>query len=194
MGVLHGVATTVGRALRKARAGEDKLAANRLDTRGLPRIDVTCPAFESGRAIPRHYAMQGENVSPPLRWSGVPPQAEEVVILCEDPDAPLFKPFVHWIVTGISPSVTEIPEAFEVGPVLHSLPGARQGKNTMRRVAYDGPAPPPGHGPHRYHFQVFALKHPLRTSSTPLTREQLVEQLRDNVIAFGEIVGVYQKN
>ncbi|NUP13656.1 MAG: YbhB/YbcL family Raf kinase inhibitor-like protein [Polyangiaceae bacterium] len=193
MGILHGVVATVGRALRKARAGEDKLAAKRLNAIGTPTIDVTSPAFKAGGAIPRRYATQGANVSPPLKFRGIPREAEEIVVLCEDPDAPLFRPFAHWIVTGISPSVTELPEGLEEGPVLSSLPGARQGKNTKRRVAYDGPSPPAGHGEHRYHFQVFALNRPLPTSEIPIDREELVEQLRDRVIGFGEIVGVYQK-
>jgi hypothetical protein len=193
MGVLHGVVATVGRALRKARAGEDKLASKRVNVAAAAKIEVTSPAFDADGRIPRRFAMQGENVSPPLKLHGVPPQAEEVVILCEDPDAPLFSPFVHWILTGISPSVEEISEGLEVGPVLNTLPGAKQGKNTLRRVAYDGPSPPPGHGEHRYHFQVFALKHPLPPSTTPIQRDDLLEQMRDNVIGFGELVGTYEK-
>ena len=193
MGLLHGVAVSVGKALKRARAGEDKLASRRLDLSGVARIDVTSHAFVHGGAIPREYAMQGRNVSPPLSIRGVPPQAEEVVVLCEDPDAPLFKPFVHWILKGVSPSVSEIPEGIEAGPMLHTIPGAKQGKNTMRRVAYDGPAPPPGHGPHRYHFQVFALDRPLPSPTMPPTRDELLEQMRGHVIAYGDLVGTYQK-
>jgi hypothetical protein len=103
----HVIARVIGKALRGIRAGDKHLACHDPALSTVPvRIRLTSSAFEDGRAIPIRYAGEGagENISPPLSWSGVPEDAAELVLIMQDPDAPLPRPVVHLIATGIPPS------------------------------------------------------------------------------------------
>jgi Raf kinase inhibitor-like YbhB/YbcL family protein len=99
--------------------------------------------------------------------------------MVEDPDAPTPMPFVHWLVHGLSPTTTLVS-------------GGKTGKTTMRHDRFDGPAPPPGHGPHHYHFQVFALDRELGLDDG-VGRTELLDAMEGHVIAAGEIVGIYER-
>jgi Raf kinase inhibitor-like YbhB/YbcL family protein len=101
------------------------------------------------------------------------------------------KPFVHWIAYGIPPNATGLPEGI---PSKHAPPGSRvfQSKNGARTDGYLGPAPPPGHGVHHYHFQVFALSEPLRFQVPP-TREALMDAMRGHIVGYGDLVGTYER-
>jgi len=181
----------VGKALRPVRAGDDDLAIERLRARALPKIEVHSASFGDDHVIAaRHTHSDGEDISPALRWHGVPEAAAELVILCEDPDAPLPKPFVHWIAYGIMPSDGGLLEGVRAEPRADS--GMMQGKNTLRSDGYTGPAPPPGHGTHHYHFQIFALDRRLDLEPGA-TRDELVEAMRGHIIAAGEVVGTYER-
>lgn len=112
-------------------------------------IELTSPAFEQGGSIPPTYARSGDDVSPPLRWTGVPAGTAELALVVEDPDAPRGT-FRHWIVTGLDPSLDHL----EAG----TLPeGASEGRNEVGDVGYGGPQPPEGEQ-HRYVFQLLALE------------------------------------
>jgi Raf kinase inhibitor-like YbhB/YbcL family protein len=165
------------------------VAARRLGL-GAPTLTVTSGSFEREHAIPRKHA-GGHGRSPSLRWSAPPAGTRELVVLAEDPDAPTDKPFVHWIVTGLEADARELVEGLPTSS--RPLPsGAVQGKNDMRKEGYYGPEPPPGHGVHHYHFQLFAVDRPLGLTGA-VDREQLVEKLRDHVVAWGELVGTYER-
>jgi len=187
--VTHNLAALAGRILRPLRAGDEKLAANK-EGRLEHAIRLESPAFADGARIPDPFAGK-DGRSPPLRWSGVPAKARELVLICEDPDAPLPKPFVHWTVYDVAPSVTELPEGLPpTGQPLAN--GAIQGRNSMGRDGWIGPTPPPGHGVHHYHFQLFALDGRLDLEA-PVDRDKLVEAMRGRVLATGEIVGTYER-
>jgi Raf kinase inhibitor-like YbhB/YbcL family protein len=112
-------------------------------------------------------------------------------VLCEDPDAPLHKPYVHWLVYGIEPDTHVLHEGLPpTGAPLSD--GAQQGRNTAGDHGYTGPQPPPGHGRHHYHFQVFALDEPLDLHA-PVTRNRLVATMRGHVLAWGEIIGTSER-
>lgn len=111
---------------------------------------VTSPAFDEGDDIPVTHALDGDNVSPPLAWSGVPDDAAELALTVTDPDA---SNFVHWIVWGIDPSAGEVTAG--------AVPaGATVGTNQMGRPEWVGPAPPAGQA-HTYVFRLHALSRPL---------------------------------
>src|SRR2546426_810537 len=110
---------------------------------------LTSPAFADGHPIPAHYTCDGANVSPELRWSDVPEGTLSLALTCEDPDAPRGT-FTHWVIWNLDPTTGGI-RAGEVPA------GARQGRNDFGSVRYGGPCPPPGHGPHRYYFTLYAV-------------------------------------
>jgi Raf kinase inhibitor-like YbhB/YbcL family protein len=111
-------------------------------------IEVKSPAFSDGDEVPTQFTCDGENISPPLRWSGVPEEAAELRVSLTDPDAPR-GPFTHWLVTGVDPSAADV----EQGKVPA---GGTEQTNDFGETTYGGPCPPPG-SPHRYVFTVEAL-------------------------------------
>jgi Raf kinase inhibitor-like YbhB/YbcL family protein len=116
-------------------------------------IKLSSSAFTSRGTIPTQFTCSGRDISPPLRWSGVPGGARELALELIDLDAP-GGPFVHWSLARISPSVTSL-SAGEATP-----PGAVAGRNSFGKIGYGGPCPPSGAEPHRYVFVLLALRSP----------------------------------
>ena len=69
----------------------------------MPALQISSPVFSNGADIPRKYTCDGENVAPPLEWSGVPDQTKSVAVICDDPDAPSGT-FTHWVLYDIPAS------------------------------------------------------------------------------------------
>ncbi|WP_248963563.1 YbhB/YbcL family Raf kinase inhibitor-like protein [Sphaerisporangium perillae] len=144
-------------------------------------LSVSSPAFGHGAAIPKKHACAaqgGEDVSPPLAWSGVPSKARELAIVVDDPDAPGGS-YIHWIVTGIPASKTGLSEGATEGKVLPGSGG---------KAAYAGPCPPSG--VHHYHFIVYALGEPIQVSGDP---QEAHVKIKDAAIATGETVGTWAR-
>jgi Raf kinase inhibitor-like YbhB/YbcL family protein len=181
----------LGRLLRRAHAGEHKLLWNdlRLAAPG-PALRLSSPAFEAGGRLPLRYAGVGvgENLSPPLRWSEVPAQARELVLVLEDPDAPLLSPFLHLMLFGIAPDCTGLKE----GALSTIASTGRFGINTFRRRSYAGPRALPGHGPHRYVFQLFALSRALNLDVC--TRRQVLEGAAGSVLGRGRLDVTFERS
>jgi Raf kinase inhibitor-like YbhB/YbcL family protein len=114
------------------------------------RIRLTSTAFAQGATIPVRFTCDGEDVAPPLEWTGVPAIARSLALLLEDPDAP-DGTFVHWTLFDLAPSTT----ALRAGA---TPAGAREGKNSFGDEGYGGPCPPEGDRPHRYRFILYALR------------------------------------
>ena len=150
-------------------------------------MKVLSSAFSHGGAIPPKYTCTGEDLSPPLAWSGVPPEAQSLVLIVDDPDAPdpaaPKMTWVHWVLYNIPPACNGLPEA------VHALPaGTLEGVNDWRRTGYGGPCPPIGR--HRYFHRLYALDTILPDLHQP-TRAKLDAAMRAHVIAEGELVGTY---
>lgn len=151
-------------------------------------IVVTSPAFTQGSPIPSKYTCDGQDISPPLRWSGVPRDSRSLALVADDPDAPRGT-WVHWVMYSIPPSVAELPEGV---PTVDTTPqGARQGVNDSRKVGYSGPCPPRG-GPHRYFFKLYALDMEIDLSPGA-TKQDLLRAMEGHVIAEGQLMGTYQR-
>lgn len=184
MSLGHGIAKAVGQALSSVHAGDDKLARARLATDATARLSVTSPAFRDQGPLPNSATADGAGEPPALRWSSSAPGARSFVLLCEDPDAPKPDPFVHWLVYDIAGDAE--------GLDARSAQDARQGKNSMMSVGFTPAAPPPGHGVHHYHFQLFALDAPLNLAEGA-GRGSVLDAMKGHVIGFGETVGTYER-
>jgi Raf kinase inhibitor-like YbhB/YbcL family protein len=191
--MLEKIPPSLGRAARGVRAGAEDLAIADTELTGVnASIGVSSPAFGYNEPIPALYTADGEGCSPPLEWRGVPMNAEAVVLLIEDADSPTPHPMVHAIVWDLPGSDASLPEG-----ALPSAQGAAAakdhlGRNSMLSASYLPPDPPPGHGPHRYVFQVFALDVVPRFESTP-GRHELLERIKGHVIAKGLLIGTYER-
>jgi len=180
----------IGRLLRSVRAGDTHLAWNHLALREVPAvICVSIPEFEPREPIPARFAGRGvgDNVSPPLAWTGIPDGAVELALIVEDPSVPLPRPFVHAVVAGIPPAWTDLHEGAiaERGPV-------RLGKTTIGKREYAGPRPVSGHGPHSYVFQLFAAESPLDLSAS-FAKRDLLAALAGRTVAKGRLNGTYER-
>ena len=145
-------------------------------------LSLTSTAFEDGAAIPRLYSCEGEDLSPPLAWSEAPEEAKSLALIVDDPDAPSGT-FVHWLAWGIDPSS---------GGLLEGESASFEGTGGFGESGYRGPCPPPGHGPHRYFFRLYALDQQLDLAPGA-SREELEGAMQGHVLAGAELVGTYER-
>ncbi len=184
MSFAHEVQKKVGRAVAGMRAGAEKIASRRLGTEQNRTLSVSSPDFPAGGALPRSASKDGDGIPPAIGWGNPPETARSFVLVCEDPDAPLPEPFAHWLVYGIPADMTMLDATTRAA--------VREGKNSNLQVSFAPAAPPPGHGLHHYHFQVFALDMELGLNPG-VGRHELLESMRGHVVAWGEVVGTYER-
>lgn len=145
----------------------------------MKELTVTSSAFKHNGLIPSKYTCDGQDVNPPLSIEGVPDGANSLVLIVDDPDAPMGT-WDHWIVWNIQVAKT-------IGE--NSVPGT-EGMNSFRRQSYGGPCPPSG--THRYFFKVYALDTKLSLSGN--SRKKDVENaMKNHVLAQGQIIGLYKR-
>lgn len=161
-------------------------AADRTEEEAMS-IEVTSSAFVHEGLIPRRYTCDGEDISPPLVWRGLPEGTMSLALIVDDPDAPR-RTWVHWVIFNLPPGSGNLPE--NVPPQL-SLPGdSRQGMNDFGRVGYGGPCPPAGM--HRYYFRIYALDS-LLDLAPGSTKEALLKAMAGHILGEGELMGKYRR-
>jgi Raf kinase inhibitor-like YbhB/YbcL family protein len=151
-------------------------------------LDLISPAFEDGETIPSTYTCEGDDVSPPLEWSGVPEGTRTIALICDDPDAPMGT-WVHWVLYGLPADTTSLPEGVPADDVVAG--GASQGKNDFKKIGYGGPCPPPGK-PHRYFFKLYALDSELDLAPGA-SKKDVEKAMKGHVLAQGQLVGRYKR-
>jgi hypothetical protein len=190
--MLEKLPDVVGHALRGQRAGLDKTAFHAVDLRGgMAAISVASLAFADHAPIPARYTADGEGVSPPLQWSGVPAAAAAVLLIVEDADAPTPQPLVHAIVVALPAGDGALQEG-ALPSSNHDGAGLQVGRNSYLQASWLPPDPPPGHGVHRYAFQVFALEAGASFDAEP-GREAVLEAIRHHGLASGCLIGTYER-
>ena len=163
------------------------------DAQGAAEMTLTLEStsFENGAEIPRRHTCEGEDLSPPLAWSGVPEGAVSLALIVDDPDAPdpaaPKMTWVHWVVYNLPAAEGSLSE----GVAFDGLPaGTGVGLNDWQRADYGGPCPPIGR--HRYFFKLYALDTRLPEGWEP-TKAQLEAAIQGHVLARVELMGTYQK-
>jgi Raf kinase inhibitor-like YbhB/YbcL family protein len=160
----------------------------------LMNIAVTSAAFHHGERIPKKYTGEGQDVSPPISWDNVPPGTKELVLICDDPDAPTPEPWVHWVIYKIPTIERGLPEGTPRDARLKKPAKALQGKNSWPsdNIGYRGPMPPPGHGTHHYYFRVYAIGAKLPVEPG-MDKRTLLQEIAGHAIAEGVLMGTYQR-
>jgi phosphatidylethanolamine-binding protein (PEBP) family uncharacterized protein len=178
----------IGKLLRNVRAGEHKSPLAGSGFTAPCDITVTSTAFSDGGAMPVSSAGKGvgDNASPQLRWTGVPPATRQVVLIIDDVDVPLPRPLLHTVAV-IAPGLQDV----DTGTLRSGTPGIRFIPGSLGHRGYAGPRPVPGHGPHRYRFHVLALDEPIPDDVT--TAKALLKQMAGHVIARGVLTGTYER-
>jgi len=137
------------------------------------------PPFSAGKGV-------GDNTSPPLRLNGLPPGTRQLVLIIDDVDVPLPRPLLHTIAV-IEPTLNSVA----AGSLQPGSKGMRFVRADLGHHGYAGPRPIPGHGPHRYRFQVFALDEPI--AETVTTTKPLLAAMSGHVLARGVLTGSYER-
>jgi phosphatidylethanolamine-binding protein (PEBP) family uncharacterized protein len=182
---------SLGRVLRDQRSGIENIAFRQLLlSREVPRMTVRSSAFANMGAIPVQFTADGDGVSPPLEWDSIP-SAASVALIVEDADSPTAHPLVHGIAIIGPGDATLEAGALPTGDVEGD--GVAMGLNSFLRRSWLPPDPPPGHGPHRYAFQLFALGPGAASFSHPLGRQELLETILNHAIAAGCLIGTYER-
>jgi len=149
------------------------------------KLELQSPSFAAGGVLPQAFTCNGENVSPPLSWMNVPPEAKSMALICDDPDAP-DGTWVHWVLYNLPATTKSLPRKVPPRPTLNN--GASQGINDFKAVGYSGACPP--EGTHRYVFKLYALdiKMPLKTG---ISKAELLQAMDGHVLAQGQLVAKY---
>jgi phosphatidylethanolamine-binding protein (PEBP) family uncharacterized protein len=178
----------IGKLLRNVRAGEHKSPLAGSGFTAPCDITVTSAAFSDGGTMPVSSAGKGvgDNASPQLRWTGVPPATRQLVLIIDDVDVPLPRPLLHTVAV-IEPGVQDV----ETGALQPGTSGMRFIPGGLGHRGYAGPRPIPGHGPHRYRFHVLALDEPIPDHITKA--KALLKQITGHVIARGVLTGTYER-
>jgi Raf kinase inhibitor-like YbhB/YbcL family protein len=155
-------------------------------------LSIRSAAFAEGHAIPRRHTEDGEDLSPPLSWSTLPPRTTELALIVDDPDAPRDEPWVHWVLYKIPATAPELTEGIPPVARPDEPAGAVQGKNSWGSLGYRGPAPPKRHGVHHYHFKLYALDQALDLPPG-LEKHDLMNTMSGHILGHGELVGTYQR-
>lgn len=149
-------------------------------------MHLTSNAFEHGAEIPRKYTKDGEDVSPPLAWDGLPDGTRSLALIVDDPDAPdpahPQRTWVHWVLVDVPPATGGLREG--------ARPPGHQGLNDWQHSKYEGPAPPKGR--HRYFFKLYALDRELRLDHHP-TKDEVLRAMKGHVLAEAQLVGTYRR-
>ncbi len=158
-------------------------------------MQLRSPAISANSPIPREHTGEGNDLSPPLSWDHVPEDTEEFSLICEDPDAPTYEPWVHWVLYKIPEETRELPAGIPAIEGIASPTGALQGKNSWQSgqvIGYRGPLPPKGHGVHHYHFRLYALNTRLPDQSG-LKKSQLIKLMKGHILETAELIGTYER-
>ncbi len=145
-------------------------------------------AFAPGAVIPKKHTCEAADISPALEWSGTPARTVSFALIMDDPDAPAGT-WVHWVLWNLPASAHELPEAVAKQDQLGD--GTRQGRNSFRKIGYNGPCPPPGK-PHRYFFRLYALDEKLALAPGASSAD-LQEAMKGHVIGQAEYMGTYRR-
>jgi Raf kinase inhibitor-like YbhB/YbcL family protein len=187
--MLEHLPEAVGHAMRNVRPGFGKLVWADPALAATPEtLRVTSPAFADGGAIPVRFTADGDALSPPLAWDGVPEEAAELLLIVEDADPPLPSPLVHAIVHRLPPVAGTLAE----GELSADRPDVETGRNSYLRTGWLPPDPPTGHGPHHYVFQLYALAAPSDLGAHP-GRSAVRDVVEALAIARGRLVGTYER-
>jgi hypothetical protein len=154
-------------------------------------LSLSSPAFKNGGEIPATYTCDGQNISPPLSWSGIPPGTKSLALIVDDPDAPdpaaPQRTWVHWVLYNLPPDSSGLKE----GVTSRDLPpGTREGINDWHHTGYGGPCPPIGR--HRYFHKLYAVDTVLPDLGKA-DKAKLEKAMQGHILDKAELIGTYQR-
>lgn len=161
-----------------------------------PLILVVSSTFENEHPIPVDYTRDGDDYSPRIGWATIPRGTRSFALICENPEGPRGKSFLHWSIFNIPRVLVgmpfcELPKGISKTPRPPEVPGAVQGRNDYGEVGYGGPTAPKGGGVARYCFRLYALD-TLLDLGPDVDREGLMRAMKGHIVGYGHVVGTYR--
>jgi Raf kinase inhibitor-like YbhB/YbcL family protein len=156
-------------------------------TQGGKAMEIKSSSFKHEGMIPAKYTCDGQDISPPLSWSGAPEKTKSFALICDDPDAPVGL-WVHWVLFDVPANINALPENVPRQEEIAGL--GKNGKNTSRHWGYDGPCPPGG--THRYYFKLYALDTIINLKAG-LTKDELLAAMKGHILAEAQLMGRYKR-
>lgn len=149
------------------------------ENKGGKNMNLTSSEFKHNDFIPNRFSCEGEDINPPLEITNIPPAAKSLVLIVDDPDAPMGT-WVHWV-------VFDMPVSNLIK--VNSIPG-KQGMNNAGNLNYHGPCPPSG--THRYYFKIYALDVELNLKEG-ISKVQLEKAMLGHILEKAELIGLYKR-
>jgi hypothetical protein len=156
---------------------------NAVDNTTLTKLQLTSDAFQNGQPIPTQFTCDGADQTPALHWNDPPAGTKSFALVIDDPDAPSGT-FRHWGVFDIPASARSIGGSQKTGTEV---------ANDFGKSGYGGPCPPKGHGPHHYHFKLFALDTEKLDVATDAKVADVEKAAQKHALAEGELIGIYER-
>jgi len=166
------------------------MEAKETKEKGAKAFQIKSSAFKNGERIPKKYTCEGEDISPPVEWSGAPEGTKSFVLIVDDPDAPIGT-FNHWVVYDIPASKNSLPEGVQKKPEIEG--GIKQGRNDFGKIGWGGPCPPPGHGTHRYFFKIKAISQETLRLPPGASKSEVLKAIDGKVLGEAEFFGTYSR-
>ncbi len=167
----------------KNQAANEAQGGTAMESATLAKLSLTTDAFQNGQPIPAQYTCDGTNQTPELRWDEPPDGTKSFALVVDDPDAP-GGTYRHWGVVDIPASARSIGGSHPTGTEV---------TNDFGKPGYGGPCPPKGHGPHHYHFKLFALNVDRLGLSSGAKVADVENAATRHAIAQGELIGTYER-
>lgn len=158
----------------------------------VPSFTVVSDDVSEGRPLRADQVAAGGNASPHLRWEGFPAGTKSFAVTCFDPDAPTGSGFWHWSVFDIPADVTELPAGAGTGDMKGLPEGAVHVRNDAGTRDFTGAAPPPGDGPHRYVFTVYAVGQVKLGADADASPAVVGFNLRFKTIGRAQLIGTHE--
>lgn len=152
-------------------------------------LKIKSKAIKNGEKIPIVFTCDGKDMSPPLEFSEIPPKTKSLVLIMDDPDAPMGT-WVHWVVYNIPPSTKELQPDIPKKKTLKN--GIIQGKNSWGKIGYGGPCPPKITGAHRYFFKLYAIDKKLNLFPGA-TKKEVLNAIKGHIIEQATLMGIYKR-
>jgi Raf kinase inhibitor-like YbhB/YbcL family protein len=165
------------------RGANQTQGAAAVDNATLTRLQLTSDAFKDGQPIPVQFTCDGADQTPALHWTDPPAETKSFALVVDDPDAPSGT-FRHWGVFDIPAAARSIGGGQRIGTEV---------SNDFGKARYGGPCPPKGHGPHHYHFKLFALEVDRLGVSADAKVVDVENEAAKHAIARGELIGTYER-
>jgi Raf kinase inhibitor-like YbhB/YbcL family protein len=201
---VHKFLTPIALATIGFAAAAAPVAAQGTPAAGPPRtppMTLTTSAWADGGQIPPKYTQAGDQTSPELKWTNVPPGTQSFVVNMMDPDVSVQRGTEtqpHWIVWNIPGSATGLPEGVKPGAELPD--GTRQ--ISASGPQYRGPGAPATGPLHHYTFEVYAVDTKLDVAPSTNTqaiaaaletRAAVMKAMQGHVLGKAVYVGLFRR-